>query len=169
MTDGLPPDELLTTGEAARLLGCSRQHIVDLCNRGDLQSIRVGAHRRLRLSDVERLLAGSLTRDQERSLWLHRAVAGRVVMNPDDAISRARRNIERLRDVHPTDMASKYLERWRAMIDGDLDHLLDMLTSRNPYAIELRQNSPFAGVLSEDERQACLATFREHWRRDHAA
>jgi len=27
-------DQSLTTGEAARILNCSRQHVVDLCNRG---------------------------------------------------------------------------------------------------------------------------------------
>jgi len=31
-------ERLLTTGEAARLLGTSRQHVVDLCTAGDLPS-----------------------------------------------------------------------------------------------------------------------------------
>jgi excisionase family DNA binding protein len=31
-----PGTELLTTGQAAKLLGCSRQHVVDLCERGRL-------------------------------------------------------------------------------------------------------------------------------------
>ncbi len=31
------------------------------------------------------------------------------------------------------------------------------------------RDSPFAGVLSEEERQATLTTFREHWQDEHAA
>jgi len=43
------------------------------------------------------------------------------------------------------------------------------LTSTGPRAIELRQNSPFAGVLRPEERAAALAAFRDHWHRVHAA
>ena len=38
---------MLRTGEAARRLGVSRQHVVDLCNQGRLPYITVGAHRRI--------------------------------------------------------------------------------------------------------------------------
>jgi hypothetical protein len=33
--------------------------------------------------------------------------------------------------------------------------------------LELRQNSPFAGVISEEVRSRVLASFVRHWRRDH--
>lgn len=42
-----------------------------------------------------------------------------------------------------------------------------MLTSQRPAALELRQNSPFAGVISEEVRSRVLASFVRHWRRDH--
>jgi hypothetical protein len=42
--------------------------------------------------------------------------------------------------------------------------VLEALTSRDAWAVELRQNSPFAGVLSGAGRAAVLAAFREHWR-----
>ena len=38
---------MLRTGEAARRLGVSRQHVVELCNRGRLPYVTVGAHRRM--------------------------------------------------------------------------------------------------------------------------
>ena len=65
-------EDLLTTGEAARLLNSSRQHVVDLCDRGDLPYTTVGTHRRVRRSDVEALRTRTrrLSRDQQRSLWL---------------------------------------------------------------------------------------------------
>jgi excisionase family DNA binding protein len=82
--------EFLTTGEAAVLLGSSRQHVVDLCERGLLPYVKAGAHRRLRRADVEALLRPELTRDQLKALWLHCAVAGRLVADPDGVLSTAR-------------------------------------------------------------------------------
>ena len=77
--------ELLTTGEAAQLLGASRQHVVNLCNLGDLPYVMVGRHRRVQRRDVETVRAGNqrLTRDQLRSLWLsHAAVPALGARHP---------------------------------------------------------------------------------------
>ena len=58
----MSPDlDLLTTGQAARLLGTSRQHVVDLCTSGRLAFQVVGTHRRVRRGDVVRLLHGMST------------------------------------------------------------------------------------------------------------
>lgn len=160
---------LLTTGEAASLLGSSRQHVVDLCEHGYLAYVRIGTHRRLRRADVEILAKPTLTRDQERSLWLHRVVAGRLAMEPDGTLAKARANIDTLRRAHPGSVAQRWIERWQTLLDGPIDSLLDILASPSERAIELRQNSPFAGVLSEQERQTALASFRAHWCRDHVA
>jgi excisionase family DNA binding protein len=161
--------ELLTTGEAAVLLGSSRQHVVDLCERGLLPYVKVGAHRRISRADVQAVLRPELTRDQIKALWLHRAVAGRLVTDPDRVLAKAEANLERLRRVHPGGMASLWLDRWRATLDDGVEAVLDVLTSRSAHAVELRQNSPFAGVLSETERQAVLAAFAARWRAEHAA
>ena len=110
-----------------------------------------------------------MTRDQERSLWLHRAVAGRLVVDPSNTLAKARSNIEKLARVHHATRAGEYVERWAALIDSGTDAVLDVLTSPSPEAVELRQNSPFAGVLPVEERQACLLAFREHWQGEHAA
>ncbi|MGH3549317.1 MAG: hypothetical protein ACRDQU_14640 [Pseudonocardiaceae bacterium] len=40
---------------------------------------------------------------------------------------------------------------------------------RGPLALELRQNSPFAGALSQDSRSRVLAAFVKHWRDEHTA
>jgi excisionase family DNA binding protein len=161
--------DLLTTSEAAVLLRSSRQHVVDICERGLLPYVKVGAHRRLRRADVEAILRPELTRDQLKALWLHRAVAGRLVQDPDAVLAKAATNLERLRQVHPDGMAARWLDRWRVVLDAGVEAVLDMLASRAPEAIELRQNSPFAGVLPETERQAVLAAFADRWRSAHAA
>jgi hypothetical protein len=51
--------------------------------------VSVGTLRRIRRIDVERLVAGGLTRDQERSLWLHRVVAGRLAVDTTEAMDAA--------------------------------------------------------------------------------
>jgi excisionase family DNA binding protein len=161
--------DLLTTGEVATLLRSSRQHVVDLCERGLLPYVRVGSHRRLRRADVDAMLNPELTRDQLKALWLHRAVAGRLVQDPDAVLAKAGSNLERLHRVHPDGMAAVWLDRWRSVLDAGAEAVLDALTSRQPNAVELRQNSPFAGVLPEAERRAVLEAFANRWRSERAA
>jgi len=157
--------ELLSTGQAAALLGTSRQHVVDLCDSGKLPCHRVGTHRRVRLDDVVRFRemgrAGSgLTRDQLRSLWLHQAVARRILVDPERTLRRARANLRHLRATHPSGVAARWLAEWERLVDGPVDELLETLASRAERGCELRQNSPFAGVLTRHERDRILDTFR---------
>lgn len=158
-------DELLTTGEAAALLSSSRQHVVDLCERGELPFTTVGTHRRIRRADVEALRARTqrLTRDQRRSLWLAYAVAGRIVADPQRAQDLARRNLERMR-ASSRGQARRWLDEWGRLLDGPIEELLAMLVSPSPKGRELRQNAPFAGLLSEPERAKVL----DAWTTRHA-
>ena len=163
---------LLSTGDVASVLGVSRQHVVDLCDRGDLIFVRVGSHRRVPRSELDRLLGAvheqKLTRDQERSLWLHRAVLAELVENPEDVLARVGGNLQRLRSQHlGRGMTARWLGQWQEVLDAGVDAVADVLTSVGPAALELRQNSPFAGVISEAVRSRVLASFVRHWRRDH--
>lgn len=152
---------MLTTGQAARLLGTSRQHVVDLCNSGRLSYQRVGVHRRVSLRDVEAIRERSLklSKEEQRSLWLYWVVAGKLVLDPPRVLGQARRNLARLREVHPYGSVQGDFDAWQALLDGPLDVLMDLLVSRSPRAVDLRQNSPFAGVLSPSERTKALRTF----------
>src|SRR5260370_32189275 len=96
--------DLMSTGEAARLLGCSRQHVVDLCVRGVLPFVSVGSHRRVRRADVMGLISRELTMDQERSLWLHPAAAVRPALDPDAELARPPNNLHHLSHVNPGGM-----------------------------------------------------------------
>lgn len=155
--------ELIRTGAAAALLGTSRQHVVDLCNRGTLRSHGSGTHRRLERGAVEALVRGRPTRDERQSLWLHTAVAGRVAEDPLGALAKARSNIVRIREAHAAPLS--WLSRWERAIDAGPEEVIRTLVANTPEAIELRQNSPFAGVLSERDRMRALEAFRSVDRR----
>lgn len=72
--------DLISTGEAAKILGCSRQHVVDLCNDGKLRVVRKGGpHRFVSRDEVPALTIRLGTREQEQSRWLHGAVAGHYI------------------------------------------------------------------------------------------
>jgi len=155
-------DDLITTGEAAKLLGTSRQHVVDLCDRGDLPFRTVGTHRRVSRADVEELSARTqrLTRDQLRSWWLGNAIAGKLVRDPARVLELAHRNLAQLQAVHTRGQGARWLAQWDTILRGPVEVVLETLTSRTPRASELRQNSPFAGVLTETERAEILAAFQ---------
>jgi excisionase family DNA binding protein len=166
-------ERLLTTGQAAALLGCSRQHVVDLCARGALPFVSVGTHRRVRRSDVDAVadsgltaprtaprvaqgegrIAAPLTRDQVRSLWLHRAVAGRLAQDPDAIIARAGATVDRWLAARPDGGAASSLRKWRQLMDAGPEAVMEVLVSPSPLACDLRQSSPFTRVLTEPERQ----------------
>jgi hypothetical protein len=65
-------------------------------------------------------------------------------------------------------MAGRWLDLWRLTLSSGLDSVLAVLVSDAPEAAELRQNSPFTGILSEEERKKVLDSFQEHWRSEHA-
>ena len=164
------PDELLTTGEAARVIGSSRQHVVDLCDRGDLPCVSVGRHRRIRWRDLESLARGTapLTRDQRRSLWLGIAVAGRLATDPEGVLSKAWSNLAKLREVHAGQGVDRDLASWEDLLRGPITGIMHVLTSPSRGASDMRQNSTFAGVLSTKERSDALAGFKRFESEGHA-
>jgi hypothetical protein len=113
-----------------------------------------------------RSVSTPLTREAERSLWLNRVVAVRVAEDPERAIAIAHQNLDRMEAVQ-TGM-NPWLGAWRSVLDAGVDVILGVLTSRDPEAAELRQNSPFAGVLGYRERERVLESFRQHWNRAHS-
>jgi excisionase family DNA binding protein len=156
-------DELLTTGEAAKILNCTRQHVVDLCDRGDLPFTTVGTHRRISRENVEALKSRTdrLSRDERRSLWLAYVVAARIATEPERTIADALDHLDKMRAT-ARGQAKKWLDEWERLLDGPVDRILAALTDRSLRGRELRQNSPFAGALTEEQRRKALEAWRSN-------
>jgi hypothetical protein len=111
----------------------------------------------------------ALTREQERSLWLHRVVTAHLMTDPDATMNKARSNLAAWRGVHRRDgMAQRWLDQWSDLLDAGVDAVAEVLSSRDARSVELRQNSPFAGVLDDATRTRVLGAFKEHWRAEHS-
>lgn len=161
---------MLRTGDVARRLSVSRQHVVDMCDRGDIRFVAVGTHRRIPMSEVERLVQGprELTRAQSKSLWLHRAVLGHLMLDPEGVMDQARERLDRWSDVHrPDGKTVGYFNAWREVLDSGVDRVVDVLTGTDELSCELRQNTPLTGVLNQDDRLRVLKSFNDYWTRQH--
>lgn len=136
--------------------------------RGDLGYVVVGTHRRVPRREVERFTGDRLTRGQEKSLWLHRALLGELLADPDRVLNQARDDLRRWAATQRADgRAVRYLQEWERVLDRGLDEVLETLTGTSARCCELRQNSPFAGVLSGPARARILRSFEDHWTREH--
>lgn len=112
--------------------------------------------------------AGEGRREKQRSLWLNRAVVGELTRDPDRVMAIARANIARWRDVHahrPGILAA--LDQWGKILDAGVEAVVAVLTGHSEAAEDLRQNTPFAGVLTQEQRDQALGSFRTEWARQH--
>ena len=105
-----------------------------------------------------------MTREEQRSLWLNRAVAAQLAQNPERVLGLARENLARFRRIHAGRSAERWLKRWQEILDGGPEVTMETLTSTAPEAFELRQNSPFPGALAVKQRLAVLDAFDRYWK-----
>jgi hypothetical protein len=104
-----------------------------------------------------------LERPEERvQLELHRAVVRRLRADPDAVRAKARANLDTVRRNVTGPRAHEWVNDWAMALDGPLPALIDLCLRQDERGVDLRQVSPFAGVLSQDER---LAAIREGRRR----
>jgi hypothetical protein len=92
---------------------------------------------------------------ERRGLAYHRVVADRL---NEQMIDEARERIERLatdRHLHP-----RYAERWRQLLSRPLPDIAEAISADDEEGRDLRQNSPFAGVLNEQERRRIIEAIR---------
>jgi len=99
-----------------------------------------------------------LTREDRRSLAYHGAIVKKIRANPTDALKRAQANLAKTKRMHPDAWA--LLNQWSAWLALPLDKLEENLLHPGLFEREMRQVSPFAGLLSARERNQILIRFR---------
>lgn len=93
-----------------------------------------------------------------RSLALHCVIARRISANPA-LVKIARDNLRRWRQRQPG-TAPRYLDEWEEILAEPLPEIVAFITSFSDRAVQLRQSSPFAGVLTGEERNRIYDAFR---------
>lgn len=101
----------------------------------------------------------ALTREDRRSLALHRAIAVRLSEAPVEVLETARANLARMRRQHPD--ARDLLDEWLEILDLSVDQIMSVLRDPGLRARALRQVTPFAGTLSAPERARVYTEFRK--------
>jgi transposase-like protein len=90
-------------------------------------------------------------------------VAAHLARDPERVLTRARKNLERFSEIHSGSTVQHWLRRWQNVLAQGPEVVMETLTSSAPEAAELRQNSPFPGVLPETERRDVLESFAKYW------
>src|SRR6266404_5594883 len=121
------------------------------------RGFRAGKHRAL---PVEFALMKPRSHDwiDARSLALGRAVAERLEANPE-LLEVARRNLQRWLSVAGDRPLPAHVEWLRLLQTQPLPKLLELLRADDETARRLRQSSPFAGLLSPQDRWRILEDY----------
>ncbi len=149
--------DLIRTGAAAKILGTSRQHVVDLVDRGALTNYGHGVHRRVDRWDVEALVGHRRPPDERFRLWLHVAVAGEIVREPARSIAKARANLM----IVERELGGRTPEtrRWLTLLAAGPESILRVLTESSPDGDRMRQASPWLALLGPADVRHLRATF----------
>ena len=93
----------------------------------------------------------------ERSLAFHRVIADRLLRDPA-VLEKARQRIRNWLAERPD---RPFAREWQRILAGDTESVAAFLVDRSELAEELRQSSPFAGVLDARERWRIWRATRE--------
>ena len=86
---------------------------------------------------------------EERSLALHRLVAARLREDPE-LVEAARERVHGW--LRERSVAARWAREWLEILEGPLDAMAAVLTDPGEHSRQLRQTSPFAGVLDPKTR-----------------
>ena len=114
------------------------------------------------LPDVEfAARAPGLSVEERKSLALHLAMIERLVEDPTSVLAAARRNLARRRRADPSGRAAVYLDEWERLLEGPFAEVVAVAVGTDHRACDLRHVTPFAGVLSDDERRRIIRRLRD--------
>jgi hypothetical protein len=95
---------------------------------------------------------------EARSLAMHAVIARKIERDPT-LFAIPRNNIERWNKRWP-EGAPSWLYEWQELLKMPWPRVAALITEPSERAARLRQSSPFAGVLSNEERRRIYEAFR---------
>ena len=100
----------------------------------------------------------SHVRIDRRSLDLHRLIADKIRQQPD-LFALPVENVKRWKMKYK--VAPVCFDEWAEILDQGMERALAVATEESDRATELRQSSPFSGILSPQERWRFLKEWNE--------
>lgn len=100
-----------------------------------------------------------LTREDRRSIAYHYAIVEKLRAQAEIILIRAKTNLTKLRKKNPH--ARYLLDQWAIWLKLPTEELVSRMLDWGIAARDMRQVSPFAGVLSSVERAKILKNFRK--------
>ena len=104
-----------------------------------------------------------MTRAALLSLALHHEIAAVVLRDPSWARAKAIQNVATMRQADRRRSAQVWFAQWESLLKGPIGALVAAMIDPSSDATDLRQCSPFAGVLDERVRQRLIALVRRAW------
>ena len=99
------------------------------------------------------------TREELRSIAYHEALRPILMKDEKSVRRKARENIRRMKSVHPH--AGRLLNLWRAWLDLPISTLCDLMVEQSELAADMRQVSPFSGILSASKRREIIQSLSD--------
>jgi len=96
-------------------------------------------------------------RRERRSLAMAAATADAVERDFDAARRLAEVNLSKMDEVVGSNSSGRLLAEWRSLLDEGSDSVRSMLLDQSEHGHDMRQMTPFAGLLTVGERSAALA------------
>lgn len=113
-----------------------------------LRSLERGSEKKMSHQDIDR-----------RSLDMHRRIAEKIRVNPALA-DKPREVLERWLGGVADVRCRPYLLAWKALLDRGIEAALEVAVEDSERGAAMRQNSPFCGILSHQERFSALREWR---------
>jgi hypothetical protein len=94
---------------------------------------------------------------EERSLALHREIARRIRKNPDLLTGVRDRLTADIRSGRFSVSLTDAMQEWLELLNrSSVEQILELLVDQGENARRLRQSTPFAGILTQEERRRIL-------------
>ena len=95
-------------------------------------------------------------REERVTMELHLTLAQKLRSNPQVVLAVTPKNLERLRSRLTAPIGQGWVSRWAELLDGPVEDLISGMLADTTEGRDLRQNSPFAGALTQSERIAAI-------------